>query len=115
MEGIRLYGERTSLPLASAYPASFNERKPMRTTLRSLADVRQELVQIEREFTQLQKRINAVRECVTDSLIRIFGEERPAFAALAEEVLIEKLADRVAARLGALPAAKKQIGNRYVR
>ena len=36
-------------------------------------------------------------------------------AALAEEELIEKLAGRVAARFGTLPAAKKQVGNRYVR
>jgi len=87
----------------------------MRRTLRDLADARKELLEIQQEFTQLQKRIDAVRDCVTDSLTRIFGDERPAIAALAEEELIEKLAGRVAARLGALPAAKKQIGNRYVR
>jgi phage terminase Nu1 subunit (DNA packaging protein) len=56
-----------------------------------------------------------VRDCVTDSLSRIFGEECPAIAALAEEELIEKIAGRVAARLGAVPAAKKQLGNRYLR
>ena len=87
----------------------------MRRTLRDLADARKELLEIQQQFTQLQKRIDAVRDCVTDSLTRIFGDERPAIAALAEEELIEKLAGRVAARLGALPAAKKQIDNRYVR
>jgi predicted DNA-binding transcriptional regulator AlpA len=87
----------------------------MRRTLRDLADARKELLEIQQEFARLEKRIDAVRECVTDSLTRIFGEERPAIAALAEEELIEKLAGRVAARLGTLPAAKKQIGNRYVR
>jgi hypothetical protein len=88
----------------------------MRRTLRDLADARRELLEIQQEFGRLQKRINAVRDCVTDSLTRIFGEERPAMAALAEEDFIEKLAGRVAVRLGALPAAaKKQIGNRYVR
>lgn len=68
-----------------------------------------------RRFTQLQTRIEAVCDCVTDSLTRIFGEERPAFAALAEEELIEKLAGRVVARIESVPAAKKDIGNRYVR
>jgi predicted DNA-binding transcriptional regulator AlpA len=80
-----------------------------------LGDAREELVQIEEEFTRLQKRIVALRECVTDSLTRIFGEERPAFAALAEEELIERLAGRMAARLGSQPATKKQIDNRYIR
>ena len=87
----------------------------MRRTLRGLADAREELVQIQEEFTQLQKRIEAVRDCVTDSLVRFFGDERPTFAALSEEELIERIDGRAVARLGALPAAKKQIDNRYVR
>jgi hypothetical protein len=87
----------------------------MRRTLRDLADARKELLEVQQEFVRLEKRIYAVRECITDSLTRIFGEERPAFAALAEEELIEKLAGRVVTRLGAMPAAKKEIGNRYVR
>jgi hypothetical protein len=36
----------------------------MRRTPRSLADVREELEQIQEEFTRLQKRIEAVRESV---------------------------------------------------
>ena len=87
----------------------------MRGTLRDLADARQELLEIQHEFVHLQKRIDAVRDCVPDSLTRIFGEERPAIASLAEEEFIEKLSGRVAARLGAVPAAKKQISDRYVR
>jgi predicted DNA-binding transcriptional regulator AlpA len=115
MEGIRLSGERTSLPLASAYPASFNERKPMRTTPRRLADAREELVQIQEEFTHVQKRIDTVRDCVTDSLTRIFGEERPAFAGLQEEAFMERVAERVVARLKARPNAPVHGGSRYVR
>jgi|ERR1017187_9904998 hypothetical protein len=115
MEGIRLSGEGRSLRRVSAYPASFNESKPMRRTPKNLTDVREELVEIQQEFGHPQKRIDAVRDCITDSLTRIFGEERPAFAALAEEELIERIAGRVSARLGAVPAAKKQIDNRYVR
>ena len=87
----------------------------MRRTLRDLADARKELLEIQQEFGRLQKRIDAVRDCVTDSLTRIFGEEHPAIAALAEEELIEKLAGRVAVRIGSVPAAKKDIGNRYIR
>ena len=87
----------------------------MRKTLRDLADARKELLEIQQEFVHLQKRIDAVRDCVSDSLTHIFGDKRPANTALAEEELIEKLAGRVAARLGAVPAAKKQIDNRYVR
>ena len=87
----------------------------MRRTLRDLAEARKELLEIQQEFGRIQNRIDSVRDCVTDSLTRIFGEERPAIAALAEEELIEKLAGRVAARLVAVPATPKQIGNRYVR
>jgi len=87
----------------------------MRRTLRDLVHARKELVEIQQEFIHLQKRIDAVRDCVKDSLTRIFGEERPTITAVAEEELIEKLADRVVARFGALQAGKKQSGNRYVR
>ncbi len=87
----------------------------MRRTLRDLADARKELLEIQQGYDRLEKRIDAVRDCVTDSLTRIFGEEHPAIAALAEEELIEKLVGRVAARLGSQPAAMKQIGNRYIR
>jgi predicted DNA-binding transcriptional regulator AlpA len=80
-----------------------------------LADARKELLEIQQELVRLQKRIYDVRDCVTDSLTRIFGEERPAIAALAEEELIERLAGRVAARLGTLPTAETQIDNRYIR
>ena len=72
----------------------------MRRTPRSLADVREELVQVQQDFGRFQKRIDAVRDCVSDSLTHIFGDKRPANTALAEEELIEKLAGRVAARLG---------------
>jgi uncharacterized protein (UPF0218 family) len=46
----------------------------MRRTSRSLADARGELVSIEQEFTRLHKRIEAVGDCVTDSLVRLFSE-----------------------------------------
>ena len=87
----------------------------MRRTLRDLADARRELLEVQQEFVRLQKRIDAVRECVTDSLARIFGEERPAIAALAEEDFIEKLVGRVAVRLGTQPATTRKLDNRYVR
>jgi hypothetical protein len=79
----------------------------MRKALRGLGDVREELVQIQEEFTRLQKRIEAVRDCVTDSLIRLFGEERPAFKGLQEEELIERIAGSVVARLGTSPSKPK--------
>jgi hypothetical protein len=72
----------------------------MRRTPRSLTDAREELVQIQEAFTRLQKRIEAVRDCVTDSLARFFGEQRPAFTGLQEEELIERIAGRVVSRLG---------------
>ncbi len=87
----------------------------MRITLRDLADARRELVEVQQEFVRLQRRIDEIRECVTLSLTRIFGEDRPAIAALAEEEFIEKLAGRVAARLGTQPTAKRDISNYYVR
>ena len=61
----------------------------MRRTPRNLTDVREELVEIQQEFVRFQKRIGAVRDCVTDSLTRIFGDKRPAITALTEEKLIE--------------------------
>lgn len=72
----------------------------MRRTLRDLTDTRRELLEIQQEFAHLQERIDAVRDCVTNSLTRIFGDERPALAGFAEEEFIEKLAGRVASRLG---------------
>ena len=64
-----------------------------------MADARKELLEIQQEFVRIEKRTDAVRDCVTDSLIRIFGEERPAMAALAEEEFIERIDDRAVARL----------------
>ena len=87
----------------------------LRRTLRDLADARKELLEIQREFTHLENRIDAVRDYVTDSLRRIFGNEQPAMAALAEGEFVEKLAGRIAARLATQPAAKRQTDNRYVR
>lgn len=87
----------------------------MRGTTRSLKDVREELVQIQDAFTQLQKRIEAVQESVTGSIVLLFGERGPAFTGLREEELIEKIAARVVARLGAAPRPQTQGGERYVR
>ena|ERR1019366_2999247 len=87
----------------------------MRRTPRSLANAREELVQIQGEFTQLQKRIEAVRDCVTDSLVRFFGEQRPAFTGLKEEELSEKIARSVVAQLGTAPKPQAQGERRYVR
>ena len=72
----------------------------MRRTLRDLADARKELLEIQQEFVRLQKRIDTVRDCVMDSLTRIFGEERPAITALAEVEVIERIDGRAVARLG---------------
>src|ERR1019366_7802429 len=87
----------------------------MRRTPRSLADAREELVLIQEEFTQVQKRIETVRDCVADSLVRLFGEERPALAGLQEEAFMERVAERVVTRLRARPNAQVQSESRYVR
>ena len=87
----------------------------MRRPPRNLADAREELVQIEQEFVRLQKRIETVRDSVADLLLRLFGEERPAFAGLQEEAFIEKIAARVVSRLEARPKAQAQGDKRYVR
>lgn len=71
----------------------------MERMLRDLANARKDLHEIQREFAHIHKRIDAVRNCVMDSLTHIFGDQRPTIAALAEEEFIEKLAGRVAARL----------------
>jgi len=86
----------------------------MRRTPRDLADAREELLEIQQEFVRLQKRIDVVRDCITDSLTRIFGDERPAIAMLAEEELIEKLAVRVAAWMGSTVRTERQGEKRYV-
>lgn len=87
----------------------------MRRTPRNLADVREELVQIQEEFTRLQTRIDTVRDSVADSLVRLFGEERPAFTGLREEALIERIAGSVVARLGTSPKVQARGETRYVR
>ena len=70
----------------------------MHRRLRSLADAREELVQIQDEFTRLQNRIEAVGDCVADSLVRLFGDERPAFAGLQEEAFMERVATSIVSR-----------------
>jgi hypothetical protein len=87
----------------------------MRRTPRSMTDAREELVQIEREFTQLQERIETVRDSVADSLVRLFGEERPAFTGLREEALIERIAGSVVARLANSLVPQARGETRYVR
>jgi hypothetical protein len=54
-----------------------------------------ELAHIRRESTCLQKRIEAVRDSVADSIVRLFGEQRPAFTGLDEEALIEGLLEEL--------------------
>ncbi len=87
----------------------------MRKTSRRLTDIRQELVQIQEEFARLQKRIDDVRDSVADSLVRLFGEERPAFTGLKEEELIDRIAGSIIARLGAAPKLQGHGEKRYVR
>lgn len=87
----------------------------MRRALQSLTDAREELVRIERDFTQLQERIEAVRDSVADSLVRLFGEDLPAFTGLKEEELIDRIAGRVVAHLASTPGTQPQSGKRYVR
>ena len=87
----------------------------MRRTPRTLTDAREELVQIQEEFTRLQKRIEVVQESVANALVRLFGEQRPAFAGLAEQELIETIAARVVAKLGTTPKSQAHGDERYVR
>ena len=56
-----------------------------------------------------------MRDCVTDSLTRIFGDERPAFTGSVEEELIERIAGSVVVRLGITPQSQPQGEKRYVR
>jgi hypothetical protein len=81
----------------------------------SLSDSRKELLEIQQEICRLQKRIEVVQDYVAKTLVRLFGEERPAFAGLAEQELIEKIAGPVTARLGATPKAQSHGDKRYVR
>lgn len=87
----------------------------MQRKFRSLTDARRELVQLQQEFTQLQKRIEAVRGSVTNSLVQLFGEERPDFAGLRDEELIERISVRVANRLGTTSKSHAKGEQRYVR
>ena len=80
-----------------------------------MTDAREELVQIEQEFTRLQKRVESVRDCVTESLVCFFGEQRPAFTGLKEEELIDRIAGSVVARLGTTPKPQAQGEKRYIR
>jgi predicted DNA-binding transcriptional regulator AlpA len=52
---------------------------------------------------------------LTDSLTRIFGEERPAFTGLKEEALIDRIAGSVVARLATSPKPQARGETRYVR
>jgi len=87
----------------------------MRRTPRSFADVREELVHIQEEFRRLQKRVEAVRFSVADSIVRLLGGQHPAFSGLQEEELIERIAGSVVARLSTLPKSRGIGESRYVR
>ena len=52
---------------------------------------------------------------MVDSLVCLFGKERPEISALAEEEFIETLAGRVAVRLGSMSQSYAQGEERYVR
>jgi len=96
--------------------AGFCQNGAMRRIQRSLADAREELVRIHDEFTRIQKRIEAVRDSVANSLVSIFGEQRPAFSGLQEEELIERIAGSLTARLGTLAKPHpQQEERRYIR
>ncbi len=49
------------------------------------------------------------------SIVRLFGEQRPAFTGLQEEELIERIADAVVARLGTRPKPEAKRERWYVR
>jgi len=87
----------------------------MRKTHHSLANAREELVEIHAELTRLQKQIEVVRDSVGSSLISIFGEQRPAFTGLDEVELIERIATSVATRLGTPNTPQVRDDRRYIR
>ncbi len=87
----------------------------MRRLQHSLASAREELVNIEQEFTQLQKRIKAVRDSASDALVPLFGALRPAFIGLDEVALIGRITSSVVARLPTPPEPQPHEENWYVR
>jgi hypothetical protein len=87
----------------------------MRRASRSLTDVREELAQIQTEFTRLQKRIETARDTVADALTRIFGEKRPTLSEFAEKELIERIVGGVIARVSSTPNPEPKRENKYLR
>ena len=87
----------------------------MRRASPTLTDVREELAQIEAEFTRLQKRIEAARDTVSDSLTRIFGEQHQSISGFAEKELIERIVAGVLARVSDSPKPEPSRENRYLR
>ena len=67
-----------------------------------MTNVHKELVQIQKELIWFQKRAEAMKEPLTDSLVSIFGEQRPAFFKLAEEEIIGTIAGSVVSGLSTL-------------
>jgi hypothetical protein len=63
----------------------------------------------------LCRQVEATRHTMADALTRIFGEQRPAFARMTEEELIEKIAVRVASKLSNVPKPQPSGENKYVR
>jgi len=87
----------------------------MRRGSQSLADVREDLAQIQGEFTNLQERIDATGEKLADRLTRSFGEQRPTLAGLDEEELATRIADRVIARLNVALKFQSTEEKKYLR
>lgn len=87
----------------------------MRKASRSLTDLRDELAQIQAEFTRLQKRIETAGDKLADALTQIFGEQHPTLSGFAEQELIERIVAGVIARVSSTPKSEPIQENRYLR
>jgi hypothetical protein len=86
----------------------------MDTAFRNLERARQELIELHREFAQLERHIESLRESVRTSVTELFRTDRQAFPALDDATLATRIADAVISRLP-VPARTSSVQKGYVR
>lgn len=86
--------------------------------LRNLERARQGLLDVCKDFLQLQSRVESLNESVRKSVTELFGPDRQAFPALDDAVLAARIADAVVSRLPvaqAMSPRASSVHKHYVR
>jgi hypothetical protein len=86
----------------------------MGTSFHKIERAKEELTQLHREFSQLEKRMSSLHESMGRAIKELFGPDRQAYPALEEEVFAARVAEAVVSRLP-IPSQVSATRKQYVR